>query len=132
MLFNILHVKKEKIYLAYVSKNNSNREKQVILLMISNGQGQWHYLAVKKSALLRRIIRYSMPAISSFRSIENKPDVYRGNDCMKKFCESLRQHAMSVIIFKMKKMKLLIKERQKSYVNAKICEISKQNFERKY
>ena len=34
---NILHIKKEKIYLAYVSKNNSNREKQVILLMIPNG-----------------------------------------------------------------------------------------------
>ena len=35
------------------SKNNSNREKQVILLMIPNGE-KWHYLAVKKlSALLR-------------------------------------------------------------------------------
>ena len=34
---NVLHVKKEKIYPAYVSKNNSNREKQVILLIISNG-----------------------------------------------------------------------------------------------
>ena len=32
---------------------NSNREKQVILLMISNGE-KWHYLTVKKlSALLR-------------------------------------------------------------------------------
>ena len=63
---------------AYVSKHNSNREKQVILLMISNiekrersktlatpaksegckakseGRRRWHYLAVKKlSALLR-------------------------------------------------------------------------------
>ena len=33
---NILYAKKEKIYPAYVSKHNSNREKQVILLMISN------------------------------------------------------------------------------------------------
>ena len=86
----------------------------------------------KKICIIKKNNRYSMPAISSFRSIENKPDVYRGKDCMKKFCESLRQHAMRVIIFKMKKMKLLIKERQKSYVNAKICEISKQNVERKY
>ena len=44
---NILYAKQEKIYPAYVSKHNSNREKQVILLMILNG-GRWHYLAVKK------------------------------------------------------------------------------------
>ena len=64
-------LKKEKIYPAYVSKHNSNCEKQVILLMIPNGKGhewsetltmranirgRWHYLAVKKlSALLRGI-----------------------------------------------------------------------------
>ena len=39
-------------------------------------------------------------------------DVYRGKDCMKKFCESLREHAMKVIKFKKKKVKLLIKEQQ--------------------
>ena len=31
---NVLHAKKEKIYPTYVSKHNSNREKQVILLII--------------------------------------------------------------------------------------------------
>ena len=36
--FNVLYAKKEKIYPAYVSKHNSNREKQVILLMISNAE----------------------------------------------------------------------------------------------
>ena len=30
---------------------------------------------------------FSMSTISSFRSIENKHNVYRGKDCMKKFCE---------------------------------------------
>ena len=34
--FNILNAKKEKIYPANVSKHNSDREKQVILLMIPN------------------------------------------------------------------------------------------------
>ena len=37
---NVLCSKKEKIYTAYVLKNNSNHEKQVILLMISNGKGR--------------------------------------------------------------------------------------------
>ena len=51
---NVLYAKKEKNP-AYVSKHNSNREKQIILLMIQNGEG-WHYIAVKKlSTLLRGI-----------------------------------------------------------------------------
>ena len=33
-----------------------------------------------------------MSAICSFRSTENKHDIYRGKDCMKKFCEILREH----------------------------------------
>ena len=45
---NVLYAKIEKIYPAYVSKHNSNREKQVIPLMISNREKQWHYHAVKK------------------------------------------------------------------------------------
>ena len=32
-------LKKKKMYPAYVSKRNSNREKQFILLMMMNGKG---------------------------------------------------------------------------------------------
>ena len=39
-------LEKKKIYPAYVSKHNSNHEKQVIILMIPNGEG-WHYVEVK-------------------------------------------------------------------------------------
>ena len=35
---NVLYDKKEKTYPTYVSKHNSDREKQVILLMILNGE----------------------------------------------------------------------------------------------
>ena len=53
--FNALYADIEKIHHVYVSKHNSNFEKQVFLLMISNGEG-WHYIAGKKlSALLRGI-----------------------------------------------------------------------------
>ena len=51
-----------------------------------------------------------MSTISSFKSIENKHDVCRSKNCMKRFCESLREHAMKIINFKKKKMKLLTKE----------------------
>ena len=47
--YDVLHAKKKKKYPAYVSKHNSNCEKQVIFLMISNREKQWHYVAVKKS-----------------------------------------------------------------------------------
>ena len=64
---------------------------------------------------------FSMVTISTFRSMENKRDVYRGKDCMKMFCQSLRQYAMKIINFKKKKMKLLTKEQKESYENTKIC-----------
>ena len=44
---------------------------------------------------------------------------------MKKFCEFLRKHAMKIINFKKKKIKLLTKEQQESYANEKICYICK-------
>ena len=50
-----------------------------------------------------------MPTISSFKNIENKHDVYRGKVCMKKLCESLREHGMNIISFEKEKMKLLTK-----------------------
>ena len=75
---------------------------------------------------------FSMSTISSFKSIENKHDIYRGKHCMKKFCESLREHAMKIINSKKKKVKLLTEEQQESYDNAKICHICKGKFEYKY
>ena len=44
-----------------------------------------------------------MSTISSFRSIENKSNMCRGKDCMKKFCEFLRDHQMKIINFEKKK-----------------------------
>ena len=38
--FNVFYAKKEKMYPAYVSKHNSDHEKQVIILMIPNGEGR--------------------------------------------------------------------------------------------
>ena len=73
-----------------------------------------------------------MPTVTSFKTIGNKHDVYRGKDCVKKFCEFLKEHAMKMINFKKKKMKLLIKEQQETYENAKICYICPEKFGNKY
>ena len=46
-----LYARNEKIYPTYVSKNNSNREKLFIFLMIINGE-ECNYLAVEKLSTL--------------------------------------------------------------------------------
>ena len=53
-----------------------------------------------------------MSTISFVRSIENKRDVCRGKDYIKKFCEFLREHAMKIINFTKKKLKSLTKEQK--------------------
>ena len=57
-------------------------------------------------------LSFSMSTIFTklLKSIENRHDICRGKDCMKKVCESFREHAMEIINFKKKKMKLLTKE----------------------
>ena len=194
----------KKIEIAYKSKHNLTQEKQVILLMISNGEN-WHYLVVKSlSGLLTGItsnhkedfyclncfhsyrtknkleeykktcenrdycraemptndnnkIKYNqgeksinLPFIvyanleclleemstcynnreessttkinkhtpssysifthCSFDKSKNKLNYYRGEDCMKKFCQDLREHATKIINYEKKDMIPLTKE----------------------
>ena len=71
-----------------------------------------------------------MFAILSLRSIEKKYTVYRGKECMKKLCEYLRTTAMKIISFEKKKMKLLTKDEQKLYKNAKKCSVCQENLKK--
>ena len=69
---NILYVphNTKKIHVAYKSRYNLTREKQVILLMISNGES-WHYLVVKK-----------LPGLLRGITTNHKEDFY----CLNCFC----------------------------------------------
>ena len=67
--------------------------------------------------------RYSMLTIWAFDHIENKNTLYRGKDCMKMLCKSLREHAKNIIDFQKKKMLPLTKEGLKSHQDAKVCYI---------
>ena len=60
----------EKIHIAYKSKHNLTPKKQVILLMITNGEN-WHYLAVK-----------SLPALFKGITSNHNEDFY----CLNCFC----------------------------------------------
>ena len=86
---NILYVphNTKKIEIAYKSKHNLTREKQIILLMISNGEN-WYYLVVKSlSGLLTGITSnhkedfYCLNCFHSYRT-KNKLEVH------KKICEN--------------------------------------------
>ena len=69
-----------------------------------------------------------MYTILLFKNIENKDNVYRDKDCMKRFCESLARARNAGHRFFFKKMKLLANGQQESYENTKTC---KENFEYK-
>ena len=56
---------------------------------------------------------FPMSSKSSFKDIEDKHNVYRGKYSLKKFCESLREQAIKIINFKMKKMSLLTNKHAK-------------------
>ena len=61
----------------------------------------------------------SISVTSPFRNVD-----CRAKDCMKSFCESLREHPMKIISKR--------KKQQKSHENAEICYICKEKFEKKY
>ena len=65
----------EEIRHSYKSKYNLNRENQVILLMITDGE-KWYYLAVKKLFALLRVITSNnngdFYCLNYFYSLEQK------------------------------------------------------------
>ena len=83
-MFYIL--KKKKTYPAYVSKHNLSREKQVISLMILNGEG-WYYIAVKQ-----------LPALLKEITPKNHSDLYFSN-CLHSFrtANRLKSHKIKIM-----------------------------------
>ena len=207
-----------KIHIAYKSRHNLTREKQVILLMITDGE-KWHCLVVKNlSGLLRGVtsnhhgdfyclnclhlystknkpeahkkicenhdycptkdnntIKYNQSEKSiklpfviyadlecllekmstcinnpnessttkinmhtpsgysifthcSFDKSKNKLNYYRGNNCMKKFCKDLREHAPKIINYEKKKAIPLTTEEKIHYDKQNICYICRKEF----
>ena len=226
---NILYVphKTGKIHLAYKSKHNLTREKQAILLMITDSE-KWHYIAVTRlSGLLRgvtgnnngdfyclncfhsyrtknklethkkicenhdyfdvempnednKIIKYNQGEKSikspfiiyadlecllekistcynnpeesstteikkhtpsgyslfthcSFDKTKNNLDYNRGEDCMKKFCKDIREHATKIINYEKKDMIPLTKKEEKNkmfvtYAKKNLIQIIKKHY----
>ena len=64
---------------------------------------------------------YSMSTIWAFDSMKNTYSLYRGEDCMKMFCISLRERTADLINFERKKMLPLTKKELKSHQVSTIC-----------
>ena len=71
---------------------------------------------------------YSIFTSCSFDESKNKINYYRGDDCMKKFCKDLREHAMKIINYEKKMMVSLTTEEKIHYNKQKICYICKKEF----
>ena len=63
--------------------------------------------------------------MDNFSSTENKHDVYMVENCKKKFCESLRKHAMKIINSEKNKMITLTNEQHQLFKKSKNCYICK-------
>ena len=71
---------------------------------------------------------YSIFTSCSFDESKNKINYYRGDDCMKKFCKDLREHAMKIINYEKKRMVPLTIKEEVCYHKQKICYICKKEF----
>ena len=71
---------------------------------------------------------YSIHTSCSFDNSNNKLSYYRGEDCMKRLCKDLKDHATKIIDFKKKTMIPLTKEEDDNYNKENICYICKKEF----
>ena len=74
---------------------------------------------------------YSMSTIWAFDNIDNKHSLYHGEDCMKKFCISLKEFSVDVINFGKKKMLPLTLKELKSNQDSTLCYIYRKKFTQK-
>ena len=71
---------------------------------------------------------YSLFTNCSFDATKNKLSCYRGKDCMKRFCNDLREHALKITEYEKNEMILLTYKENKSYEKQKVCYICKKGF----
>ena len=71
---------------------------------------------------------YSWTTCCSCDESKNERGYYRGNDCMKIFCEDLRNQAMKIIDYEKKKMISLTDEETESYEKQKVYHICQKEF----
>ena len=72
-----------------------------------------------------------MSTIWAFDNIEHKHTLYNGDDCMKKLCTSLKEHATNVINFEKKTMIPLTEKELKIHQDVTACCICGKRFSKR-
>ena len=70
---------------------------------------------------------YSLFTDCSFNKAENKIDYYRGEDCTRKFCIDLREHATKIINYEKEEMIPLTKNEEKTIISKKFVIYAEKN-----
>ena len=71
---------------------------------------------------------YSLITCCSFDKSKNERKYYRGIDCMKIFCNDLKDQANKIINYEKKEMIPLTDDEKETYENQKICHICEKEF----
>ena len=71
---------------------------------------------------------YFLLTLCSFDKSENKQTYYRKRDCMKRFCDNLKEHVTRIINYEIKPMIALTEEEKESYKNQVLCHICDKEF----
>ena len=75
---------------------------------------------MKKVSKNHDFCHLKMPDVNN-NILQNKPGktYYRGKDCMKRFCDDLKENVTRITNYEMKPKDLLTKEEEESYKNIK-------------
>ena len=71
---------------------------------------------------------YSMITCCSFDESNNEEKYYRGEHCMKKFCDNLKEQAIKIMSYEQKGMMPLTDEEKESHKNQQFCHICEKEF----
>ena len=100
---------------------------ECLLQKISTCQNNHEKSYTEKKAV-HKASGYSLITCYSFDKSETERKYYRGRDCMKMFCNDLKEQAMRIINYEQKPMIPLTNEEKESYENQQICHICEREF----
>ena len=122
---NILESKPGKKSLKHPFIIYPDLECSLLKMNTCNNNPNMSYITLKE---LHKPSGYSLITSSSFDESENKQTYYRGRDCMKRFCDDLKEHAIRIINYETKPMDPLTEEEKESYKNQELCHICDKEF----
>ena len=100
---------------------------ECLLQKISTCQNNHEKSYTEKKAV-HKASAYSLITCCSFDKSENERKYYRGIDCMKMFCNDLKEQAMRIINYEQKPMLPLTNDVKESVQNQEICHICEKEF----